>query len=122
MTAELERLQDRRVKLTKELKLLSERESFLLAKLSVLEGKSKIRERMETPQRFGEAQKKLRALEDFVENEKGNFNLEAPLMIPMFSRNPTVTDGTPILREDSNLNTVRLKQNMILSWSYKKLP
>ncbi len=122
MTAELGRLQDRRAKLTKELKLLSERESVLLAKLSVLEGKSKIRERMEIPHRFGEAQKKLRALEDFVENEKGNFNLEAPLMIPTFSQNPTVTDGTPILRDDSNLNTVRLKQNMILSWSYKKLP
>lgn len=115
MKVELKSLQNRRKELTKELKLLSEKEEVLLAKTRVLEGMLKIRRKTEKPEQFEKAQEKLKALEDFVEkkNWSKDFDLRAQL---------ATTGRASISRNGSKLNRVRLKRNAIFSWSYKKLP
>ena len=125
MKVELKSLQNRRKELTKELKLLSEKEEVLLAKTRVLKGMLKIRRKTEKPKQFKKAQKKLKALEDFVEknNWSKDFDLRTQLITPIPHENQlATTHGTSISRNDSKLNRVRLKRNATFSWSYKKLP
>ncbi|MDH5449122.1 MAG: hypothetical protein OEX01_09020 [Candidatus Bathyarchaeota archaeon] len=125
MKVELKSLQNRRKELTKELKLLSEKEEVLLAKTRVLKGMLKIRRKTEKPKQFEKAREKLEALEGFVEkkNWSKDFDFRAHLVTPIPRGNRLVTTGgTSISRNDSKLNRVRLKRNATFSWSYKKLP
>lgn len=125
MKVELKHLQNRRKELTKELKLLNEKEKVLLAKTRLLEGLLEIRKKIEKPEQFGKAREKLKALEDFVEKKdwSRNFDLKTQLMTTISRGNQlTAAGGNSTSRNSSRLNLVRLKRNVTFSWSYKKLP
>jgi hypothetical protein len=125
MKAEFKNLQNRRIKLTKELKLLNEKEEVLLAKMHVLEGMLKIRRKMEKREQFEKAQEKLKALEDSIEkkNWSKNFDLKTQILTQISSINEVAATSGPLkLRNGSKLNRVRLKRNIVFSWSYEKLP
>jgi hypothetical protein len=125
MKAEFKNLQNRRIKLTKELKLLNEKEEVLLAKMHALEGMLKIRRKMEKREQFEKAQEKLKALEDSIEkkNWSKNFDLKTQILTQISSINEVAATSGPLkLRNGSKLNRVRLKRNIVFSWSYEKLP
>jgi predicted nuclease with TOPRIM domain len=125
MKAELTRLKNRREELTKELEMLSDREERLRAKTGVLERMLRARRSVREPKQFDRGQERLKASEGFAErrDQSEDFDWRTQLVEPSLRGGRQSPTGVAVTtRSGSKPRRVRLQQNAIFSWSYKKLP
>jgi AAA+ superfamily predicted ATPase len=78
----------------------------------------------EKPRQFDKARAQLQALEDLVDHTDWSDGPDLANLLLRGSRGTgrTGTDRTLMAQKDPPLNRVRLKRNMVFSWSYEKLP
>ncbi len=124
MKAKLSALQKRRSALTKEIKLLGQKEEELLIKIRNTEAVLEAHQENARPESLNQAQLKLLALEKMIEGIGWSKDLGLSTQVRTLGR-PDLLEGrreTPSLGDEPNLNHVRINQNVSFSWSYKRLP
>jgi hypothetical protein len=82
-----------------------------------------MRRKTEKPRQFDKARAQLQALEDLVDHEDWVDGPDLAKLLLLGSRGTgrPGTGRTLMSQKDPPLNRVRLKRNMVFSWSYEKL-